>query len=256
MQGTTRNPLADSGLMGISSGATFAIALCLAFLPHRTYGQMIGFCLCWGGCHNRANLFCSLSRQTRHDPSTVSLSRNFDFDVVWLFKFLCGDSLSSSKCQALTYWSAGGTAGAKWSELLLILVFFICGILGAIALSPGVTMLSLGEDVAIGLGLNTKRVKGLGTIIVLVLTGLSVVVVGPVGFVGLIVPHMMRYFVGVDYRYIIPASALYGGVLTLIADLIGRVINPPFETPMGIIFSVIGVPFFLYLVKTQRREFQ
>jgi iron complex transport system permease protein len=91
---------------------------------------------------------------------------------------------------------------------------------------------------------------------VLILTGLSVIVVGPVSFVGLIIPHMMRYLVGVDYRYIIPASALYGAVLTVAADLVGRLINRPFETPIGIIFSVIGVPFFLYLVRKQRREFE
>ncbi|MGO2101074.1 FecCD family ABC transporter permease [Vagococcus salmoninarum] len=254
MQGTTRNPLADSGLMGISSGATFAIALCLAFLPHRTYGQMMAFAFVGAAVTTGLTYFVASVGKRGMTPQRLVLA---GISISMLF-----GSLSSYVAirfhlgQALTYWSAGGTAGAKWSELLLILPFFICGILGAIALSPGVTMLSLGEDVAIGLGLNTKRVKGLGTIIVLVLTGLSVVVVGPVGFVGLIVPHMMRYFVGVDYRYIIPASALYGGVLTLIADLIGRVINPPFETPMGIIFSVIGVPFFLYLVKTQRREFQ
>jgi iron complex transport system permease protein len=139
---------------------------------------------------------------------------------------------------------------------MVITPFFVLGVLVAIALSPSITMLSLGDEVAIGLGLNTKLVKGISTIVVLILTGLSVIVVGPVSFVGLIIPHMMRYLVGVDYRYIIPASALYGAVLTVAADLVGRLINRPFETPIGIIFSVIGVPFFLYLVRKQRREFE
>lgn len=156
---------------------------------------------------------------------------------------------------ALMYFTAGGTAGAKWGELAVIFPLFVLGVLASIMLSPSVTMLSLGEEVALGLGLNIKRVKIFSTLIVLVLTGLSVVVIGPVSFVGLIVPHMIRFFVGVDYRFVIPASMLYGALLTVVADIIGRVINRPFETPIGIIFSLIGVPFFLYLVKKGEREF-
>lgn len=107
---------------------------------------------------------------------------------------------------------------------------------------------------ASGLGIRSGLVKGLSTIIVLVLTGLAVVLVGPIGFVGLITPHIVRYMVGVDYRYIIPAAALYGALLTVSADLAGRLINKPFETPIGIIFSIIGVPYFLFLARKQRRE--
>jgi iron complex transport system permease protein len=132
----------------------------------------------------------------------------------------------------------------------------VCGLLIAIGVSSQVTLMSLGEDVAIGLGLNTGLLKIISTVIVLVLTGLSVVVVGPVGFVGLITPHIVRYMVGVDYRYIIPASGLYGALLTVFADLTGRLINKPYETPIGIIFAVIGVPYFLYLARKQRREFE
>jgi iron complex transport system permease protein len=105
------------------------------------------------------------------------------------------------------------------------------------------------------LGIRANRIKLFSTLIVLILTGLSVIVVGPVGFVGLIVPHIMRHLVGTDYRYIIPASALYGAVFLLAADLLGRLINRPHETPLGIIFALVGVPYFLYLVRKQRREF-
>ncbi|WP_253806674.1 FecCD family ABC transporter permease [Paenibacillus polymyxa] len=105
------------------------------------------------------------------------------------------------------------------------------------------------------MGIRANRIKLFSTLIVLILTGLSVIVVGPVGFVGLIVPHIMRYLVGTDYRYIIPASAMYGAVFLLAADLLGRMINRPHETPLGIIFALVGVPYFLYLVRKQRREF-
>ncbi len=157
--------------------------------------------------------------------------------------------------QALGYWSAGGTASAKWGELAFIAPLFVVGLVCAIALSPSITILSFGEDVASGLGIRANRIKLFSTLIVLILTGLSVIVVGPVGFVGLIVPHIMRILVGTDYRYIIPASALYGAVFLLGADLLGRLINRPHETPLGIIFALVGVPYFLYLVRKQRREF-
>lgn len=254
MQGTTKNPLADSGLMGISSGATFAMALTLAFLPHRTYGQMMFYACLGAAVATGLCYFVASTGRRGMTPQRLVLS---GMSISMLFGALSSYlSITYRLGHALAYWTAGGTAGAKWSELILIGPFFLIGVLASIALSPSITLLSLGDDIAIGLGLNTKLVKGISTLIVLVLTGLSVIIVGPIGFVGLIVPHMTRYLVGVDYRYIIPASALYGALLTVVADLIGRGINKPFETPIGIIFSVIGVPFFLYLVKKQRREFE
>ena len=254
MQGTTKNPLADSGLMGISSGATFAIALCLAFLPNRTYGTVMFYACIGAALTTGLTYFVASTGRRGMTPQRLVLA---GMSISMLFGALSSYlSIKFRLGHALMYWSAGGTAGAKWSELALIFPFFIVAVLASIALSPSITMLSLGDEVAVGLGLNTRAVKGVSTLIVLVLTGLSVVVVGPVGFVGLIVPHMMRYLVGVDYRFIIPACALYGALLTVVADIIGRLINCPFETPMGFIFSIIGVPFFLYLVKKQRREFE
>lgn len=254
MQGTTRNPLADSGLMGISSGATFSLALCMAFLPARTYGQMmlsafLGAAIATGMTYFIASLGKRGMTPQRLVLAGISISMLFGaFSQYLSIKYRLG--------QALTYWTAGGTAGAKWSELAIVAPFFIVATMAAVALSPSVTVMSLGEDVATGLGLKTRPVKGISTLIVLVLTGLSVIVVGPVSYVGLITPHIVRYLVGVDYRYIIPASGLYGALLTVSADLVGRLINKPYETPIGIIFAVVGVPYFLFLAKKQRREFE
>lgn len=254
MQGTTRNPLADSGLMGISSGATFAIALCMAYLPSRTYGQMMLFaCLGAAITTGMTYFIASLGKRgmtpQRLVLSGISISMLFGaFSQYIAIRFNLG--------QALAYWTAGGTAGAKWSELAVVAPFFVVGVLAALVLSPSITLMSLGEEVATGLGLKTGMVKGISTLIVLLLTGLSVIVIGPVGFIGLITPHIVRYLVGVDYRYIIPASGLYGALLTVAADLIGRLINKPFETPISVIFAVVGVPYFLYLARKQRREFE
>lgn len=254
MQGTTRNPLADSGLMGISSGATFAIAIAMAFFPSRTYGQTMAFAFMGAAVATGMTYYIASLGKRGMTPQRLVLA---GISISMLFgAFSQYISIRYHLGQALAYWTAGGTAGAKWSELAIVAPFFIGGVLVAIAISPAVTVMSLGEDVAIGLGMNTNVLKGISTVVVLVLTGLSVVVVGPVGFVGLITPHIVRYFVGVDYRYIIPASGLYGALLTVFADLTGRLINKPYETPLGIIFAVIGVPYFLYLARKQRREFE
>ncbi|BAQ12402.1 FecCD family ABC transporter permease [Clostridium botulinum] len=254
MQGTTRNPLADSGLMGISSGATFAMAFCMAFLPGGSYGQMmlfacIGAAITTGMTYFIASIGRGGMKPQRLVLAGISISMLFGaFSQYLSIKYKLG--------HALAYWTAGGTAGAKWSELAIVFPFFIVGIIVAFVISPSITVLNLGDDAAIGLGLNTKKVKGVSTVVVLILTGISVIVVGPVGFVGLIVPHIVRYLIGVDYRYIIPASGLYGALITVTADLVGRLINKPYETPIGIIFALIGVPYFLYLTRIQRREFE
>jgi iron complex transport system permease protein len=254
MQGTTRNPLADSGLMGISSGATFAIAIAMAFLPNRTYGQTMAFAFLGAAVATGMTCYIASLGKRGMTPQRLVLA---GISISMLFgAFSQYFSIRYHLGQALAYWTAGGTAGAKWGELAIVAPFFVGGVLVAIAISPSVTVMSLGEDVAIGLGMNTNFLKGISTVVVLVLTGLSVVVVGPVGFVGLITPHIVRYMVGVDYRYIIPASGLYGALLTVFADLTGRLINKPYETPLGIIFAVIGVPYFLYLARKQRREFE
>lgn len=254
MQGTTRNPLADSGLMGISSGAAFAIALCMAYLPSRTYGQMMLFACLGAAVTTGMTYFIASLGKRGMTPQRLVLS---GISISMLFgAFSQYIAIRYNLGQALAYWTAGGTAGVKWSELAAIAPFFVAGVLAAVVLSPSITLMSLGEEVATGLGLKTGMVKGISTLIVLLLTGLSVIVIGPVGFIGLITPHIVRYLVGVDYRYIIPASGLYGALLTVAADLTGRLINKPFETPISVIFAVVGVPYFLYLARKQRREFE
>lgn len=253
MQGTTKNPLADSGLMGISSGATFSMAVVLALFPHFSYFQMLLVSFLGASLTTGLTYFVASSGRRGMTPQRLVLA---GISISMLFGAMSSYlSIKYHLGHALMYFTAGGTAGAKWNELLIVLPFFLVGLLISIVLSPGITMLSLGDEVAVGLGLNIQQIRAFSTIIVLILTGLSVVVIGPVSFVGLIIPHIVRYFVGVDYRFIIPASILYGALFTVLADLIGRLINRPFETPIGIIFSLIGVPFFLYLVRKERREF-
>lgn len=250
MQGITRNPLADSGLLGINSGAGVALALCLAFLPGASYTTIIIFSFIGAGIGVLITYSVSTSRTGNVRPDKLILTGS---SVSLLF--LAISQLIAITCnigQQLTYWNVGGVAGVGFNELVLVSPWFIIALLGAILLSPSITILNLGEEVAIGLGQKTSLIKSISIIIVLVLAAIAVSLVGPVGFVGLIIPHIVRFFIGSDYKFIIPCCAIYGGAFMVIADLVGRVINAPYETPLGIIFAIIGVPFFLYIAKKER----
>nr|WP_036698180.1 iron ABC transporter permease [Paenibacillus taiwanensis] len=253
MQGTTRNPLADSGLLGISSGSTFAIALCMAFLPGRSYVETMIYSCMGAAVATAITYYMASVGKHGMTPQRLVLA---GMSISMLFgSFSTYIALKYDIGQSLAYWTAGGTANVEWTQLVYVTPVFVAGLIWAITLSPSITVLNFGEELAAGLGLRVNRIKGAATIIVLLLTGLSVIVVGPIGFVGLIVPHIVRYIIGVDYRYIIPACALYGAVFMVGADLVGRLIGRPHEIPLGIIFALIGVPYFLYLVRKQRREF-
>lgn len=156
-------------------------------------------------------------------------------------------ALQFNLSQDITFWSIGGISAISWSQLRLIVPFFAVALIAAIINSPAITILRFGDDTAISLGKKPQQTRMIAAIIVLVLSGLSVAVVGSISFVGLIFPHLLRHFVGENYRYLIPLTGLGGALLVVWADLVARSINPPFETPFGIITALIGIPFFIYL---------
>ena len=149
--------------------------------------------------------------------------------------------------QELSYWTAGGLGGIKMPEILAVLPWTILGLAVAISISRSVTLLSFGEEMAIGLGGKIMRIRALAGLAVLILAGSAVSVAGPVGFVGLVVPHIVRRLVGIDYRLVVPFSALLGALLVVAADIVARTVTPPFEVPLGAVTALVGVPFFLFL---------
>ncbi|MGG1658433.1 FecCD family ABC transporter permease [Brevibacillus sp. NRS-1366] len=252
MQGMTRNPLADSGLLGLNAGAGFALALCFAFFPGLPFMYLILYSFLGAGVG--AGLVYGIGSMAKGGLTPVRLVLAGAALSALLSALSEGIALYFKIGQDLAFWYAGGVAGTKWFQLKIMFPWVFAALLGAIALSRSITMLSLGEDIAKGLGQRTLLVKFAGMIIVLILAGSAVSVVGAVGFVGLIIPHLTRYLVGVDYRWIIPCSAVLGSLLVVFADLAARMVNPPFETPLGALIALIGVPFFLYLARKERRE--
>jgi len=252
MQGMTRNPLADSGLLGLNAGAGFMLAICFAFLPGLPFMYLILFSFL--GAVIGAVLVYGIGSLAKGGLTPVRLVLAGAALSALLSALSEGIALYFRIGQDLAFWYAGGVAGTKWFQLKIMFPWIAAAIIGAIILSRSITMLSLGEDVAKGLGQRTGLVKLAGTVLVLILAGAAVSVVGAVGFVGLIIPHLTRYMVGVDYRWIIPCSAVLGSLLVVFADLAARMVNPPFETPVGALIALIGVPFFLYLARKERRE--
>ncbi|MFS0724368.1 FecCD family ABC transporter permease [Paenibacillus sp. 1P07SE] len=252
MQGMTRNPLADSGLLGLNAGAAFVMALCFAFSPGLPFLYLIMYAFL--GAALGAGIVFGIGSLARGGLTPVRLVLAGAAVSALLAALTDGVSLYYQIGQDLAYFYAGGLSGTKWLHLKIMIPWALAAILAALVMSRSLTLLSLGDEVAAGLGQRTGLTKVVCTIIVLVLAGSSVAVVGAVGFVGLIIPHLARYLVGVDYRWIIPCSAVLGGLLVVLSDLAARVVNPPYETPIGAVIALLGVPFFLYLARKERRE--
>jgi iron complex transport system permease protein len=252
MQGMTRNPLADPGLLGINAGAGFVLALCFAFFPGLPFHYLILFS--FAGAAIGTGLVYGVSSMSKGGLSPVRLALAGAAVSALLLALSEGIAIYFHISQDLAFWYAGGVAGTKWLQIKIVWPWILGGIIGALALSRSITVLSLGDEIAAGLGQRTGWVKIAGMLLSLVLAGTSVSAVGTIGFVGLVIPHVARALVGVDYRWIIPCSGILGALLMVTADIGARMINPPFETPIGALIALIGVPFFLYLARKERRE--
>lgn len=252
MQGMTRNPMADSGLLGLNAGAGFVLALCFAFFPGLPFMQLILYSFLGAGIG--AGLVFGIGSLAKGGLTPVRLVLAGAAVSALLVALSEGIALYFRIGQDLAFWYAGGAAGIKWFQLKAMLPWVGGALIAAMMLSRSITLLSLGNEIAAGLGQRTGLVKLAATVIVLILAGSAVAVVGSVGFIGLMIPHLTRFLVGVDYRWIIPCSAVLGSLLVVLADLAARMINPPYETPLGALIALLGVPFFLYLARKERRE--
>lgn len=248
MQGMTRNPLASPSIMGVTDGAAFALVIMMAFSPGiSTSGMTIASFI---GAGLAAAFVFMIGSFSSGGLTPVKLALAGVAIGTMLRSISSMISLHFNLEKELGFWQAGGLHGASWTSVKVLLISGVIGLLIAISISKSITVLSLGEDMAIGLGQNNIMIKALGIIAVLILTGAAVSVAGAVGFIGLIIPHITRFIMGTDYRWIIPSSAIFGSLLLVLSDVASRLINAPFETPVGAITALIGVPFFLYLARS------
>lgn len=253
MQGITRNPLADPGLLGLTSGANAALAVTIAFIPAVNYfGIMIA---CFIGAAVGAIMVFGIGALKKGGFSPLRIVLAGAAVSAFLYAIAEGIGIYFKVSKDVSMWTAGGIIGTTWNQLQLIAPVITIGIIITILLSRQLTILSLSEEVAAGLGLQIKYIKVILFIVIILLAGASVALVGNLVFIGLLVPHIVRAIVGTDYRYIIPMSGLLGGTFMLFADTLGRTINAPWETPIAAIVAMMGLPFFLFIVHKGGKQF-
>lgn len=253
MQGLTRNPLADPGLLGLTAGANAALAVTLAFFPSANYmGIMLA---CFIGAAVGVVLVFGIGSAKRGGFSPFRIVLAGAAISAFLFAVAEGISLYFKVSKDVSMWTAGGLIGVSWNQIQLIAPVVLIGTIVAVLLARQLTIISLNEDVAVGLGQNILLVKIILFIVITLLAGAAVALVGNLAFVGLMVPHMVRPFVGNDYRMVLPMSALFGGAFLLLADTLARTINAPYETPVAAIVAVLGLPFFLFVVQRKGNAF-
>lgn len=251
MQGITRNPLADTGVLGINAGATFMVALSFAIWPGLPYAWLMG--LSFIGAVLSTLFIFLLGSAAPGGLTSMRLTVAGAVVAAMLSSLSTGVAIYFDLSQDLAFWYAGGFGGIEWRHLRLIVPVLLITLLLTMPLARRVSLMSLGEEVALGLGINIRMTRFLALTAVVILAGVSVSAVGSIGFVGLVIPHISRKLVGVNYRLIIPMSSLLGAILLVLADLGSRIVNPPEELAVGIMVAFVGVPFFLYLARKERR---
>jgi iron-siderophore transport system permease protein len=250
MQGHTRNPLAEPGLLGVSEGAALAVVVGMAYLGVTDVSGYAWFALLGAGVTATA-VFAIASAPGGPHPVTLVLAGAAVSALVSSFT----SAIVLREPQALDdfrIWVVGSLDGRDLGVLWQVLPFLLLGLLLAAATAPGLNVLQLGDDVARSLGMHPMRHKIMGIAAVMLLTGAATAACGPIVFVGLVVPHVARFLAGVDYRWILPYAALVGALLVLLADVLGRVMAPPGELQVGIVMALIGGPAFILLVRRAR----
>jgi len=257
MQGVLRNPLVSSYVLGISSAAGFGAALVIVFgisiIPlfggYLVIGNAFIFCLL------AMIIVYSIARLRGMSTETVILA---GVAVGFLFSALLSliqyISPQDKAITAIVFWLLGGLYSATWDKILICLPIVAITILLMMTQSWNMNIMSMGEDVAISLGVNSKRVLTITMLLETVTTASIISFTGIIGFVDLIAPHIARMLLGSDHRYLIPCSIGVGALMLLGSDTVARLIIMPTELPVGIVTSLLGVPFFIYLLVSKRRR--
>ncbi|WP_430593258.1 iron chelate uptake ABC transporter family permease subunit [Humidisolicoccus flavus] len=248
IQAFTRNPLADPGILGVNAGAALAVALGITLLGLRDVSQFVWFAFAGALIVTIAVYLIGSSGRGSADPLRLTLA-GVALGAV-LSGITTGLSLSNPDAfDSMRSWNAGSLLGRGLDAILPVLPFVVVGILIALFLAPGLNAVGLGEDVARSQGANVLGIR-LGVIVaVTLLAGSATALAGPISFIGLMVPHVIRWTFGVDQRAILPLAALLAPVILLLADVLGRVIIAPAEVPVGIVAAVVGAPVLILLAR-------
>jgi len=261
IQGLFRNPLAEPGLIGITSGATlFAVLMIVMEVSvFKKLSGMIGFYALslsafTGACITAMVVYRLAHRNGKTDITTLLLSGIAINALAGSLTGLLTYMATDEQLRTITFWSLGSLGGASWETVTGILPFILIPVFALPFLAKSLNALALGDAQALHMGIDVVMVKRIIIILATIAVGASVSVAGTIGFIGLIIPHMLRMIFNADHRLVIPGSALMGAALLTAADLISRTIVAPAELPIGILTALIGTPVFLYIIITERNK--
>lgn len=251
MQAVTRNPIADPGILGVTHGASLAVVVGIAFFGISHPYATIGFAIV--GATGAAVFVYTVGSLGRGGATPLKLALAGAATTA-AFGSLIGAIMLPRVDLLQNYqsWQIGGVGGASWEKIAMLAPVIAVGALICVLSARGMNSLALGDDLAAGLGENVARTRLVSAVGAVILTGAATAIAGPIGFVGLVVPHFCRLLVGTDHRWLVPFAAVAGAALLVGADVLGRVIARPGEVEVGIVAAVLGAPFFIWIVRRQR----
>lgn len=252
MQGMTRNPLADPGILGLNAGAAAAVVVGIYVLSISHVTEFMAFAFV--GAALGTTVVYAVSSLGRDGATPVKLALAGAALTAGLGSLVNAlVLLDQDSLDRMRFWQVGTLGARSLGDVATVGSFMAVGVLMVLVATRTLNALSLGDDAATGLGVHVTAARlALGAAIIL-LCGAAVALAGPIGFLGLVVPHAARLLVGGDYRRIVPVALLTGPVLILVADAVGRVIAPPAEVQVGVMTALIGVPVFIVLIRTRRQ---
>lgn len=249
LQALTRNPLADPGLLGINAGASAAVVTAMTYFGVTSLGGYVWFAFAGAAAVGALVWFLGGSR----GATPVRLALAGTATSAALYGYLQAVMITDQAALAkMRFWTVGSLATATNSTILQVLPFLAAGTVLALALARPLNAVAMGDDTAKALGANLNRTRALSMLAATVLCGAATAACGPIAFVGLMVPHVVRSFTGPDLRWILPYATILSPVLLLGADVIGRVVARPSELQVGIVTALIGGPVFIFLVRRRR----
>lgn len=252
MQAVTRNPLAEPGLLGINAGAAVAVILGIVAFNLTSVSQYVWFAFAGAGLAGVAVFFLGQERRVGTTPVRLVLAGAGISVVLASVTGILIINAPTSVLDQFRHWSAGSVEGRGYDVIAVLVVSIAAGLIAAFSIAGRLNALALGKELGAALGVDVYRTWFLSCLSVMLLAGAATAGAGPIGFVGLVAPHLARIVVGPNYRWILPYSALFAAILLLGADIIGRVIAAPSEVAAGIVSMLLGGPFFIFVVRRFR----
>ena len=251
MQGVTRNPLADPGILGVNMGASLAVVIGVAWFNIDSANAFIWTAILGAG--SAAVFVYTIGSLGRGGATPLKLAlagaaTSVAFSSLVIAVVLPRNDIAGG----IRSWQIGGVGGATFERIWHVLPFLAVGFLISMLSARKLNSLALGDELAAGLGERVAIARAFSALGAILLCGATTAVCGPIGFLGLVVPHLCRLLVGVDHRWLLPFSALGGAGLLLAADIVGRIVSRPAELDVGIVTALIGAPFFIWIVRRQK----